>query len=212
MALRGVPPLVFAVVALIDLLYQFWVHTRLVGRLGWFDRWFCAPSNHRVHHAVNDVYLDRNYGGILVVWDRLFGSFQPELDDVPACTARAARCEAGIRCGRTSRSMRRSRTTAPRAAPRRQAARVVRSRRAGAARCRGALPEAAFVLAPIPRYAPEMPRCAAGSRRPVRGAIGATCGCSGTPTLDLAPLAGAAAACWLLGCGLGLRAPRLREP
>ena len=83
LAIAGVPPLVFAVVALIDLLYQFWVHTRQIDRLGWFDRWFCAPSNHRVHHAVNDVYLDRNYGGILVVWDRLFGSFQPELDDPP---------------------------------------------------------------------------------------------------------------------------------
>ena len=83
MAIAGVPPLVFAVVALVDLLYQFWVHTRLVGRLGWFDRWFCAPSNHRVHHAVNDVYLDRNFGGILVVWDRMFGSFQPELDAQP---------------------------------------------------------------------------------------------------------------------------------
>ena len=83
MALAGVPPLVFAVVALIDLLYQFWVHTRQIDRLGWFDRWFCAPSNHRVHHAVDDVYLDRNYGGILVVWDRLFGSFQPELDAHP---------------------------------------------------------------------------------------------------------------------------------
>jgi hypothetical protein len=43
------------------------------------DRWFATPSNHRVHHAVNDVYVDRNYGGILMVWDRLFGSFQPEL-------------------------------------------------------------------------------------------------------------------------------------
>ncbi len=83
MAVAGVPPLVFAVVALIDLLYQFWVHTRQIDRLGWFDRWFCAPSNHRVHHAVDDVYLDRNYGGILIVWDRLFGSFQPELDTHP---------------------------------------------------------------------------------------------------------------------------------
>lgn len=83
MAVVGVPPPVFAVVALIDLLYQFWVHTRQIDRLGWFDRWFCAPSNHRVHHAVDDVYLDRNYGGILVVWDRLFGSFQPELDETP---------------------------------------------------------------------------------------------------------------------------------
>ena len=78
MAVAGVPPLVFGVVALIDLLYQFWVHTEQVGKLGWFDRWFCSPSNHRVHHAVNDRYLDRNYGGIWVVWDRLFGTFQEE--------------------------------------------------------------------------------------------------------------------------------------
>jgi sterol desaturase/sphingolipid hydroxylase (fatty acid hydroxylase superfamily) len=79
-----VPPLVFAVVALADLLYQFWVHTQQVGRLGWFDRWFCAPSNHRVHHAVNDRYIDRNFGGILLVWDRLFGTWQPE-DDAEPC-------------------------------------------------------------------------------------------------------------------------------
>lgn len=78
MALAGVPPLVFVVVGLIDLLYQFWVHTEQVGRLGWFDRWFCSPSNHRVHHAVNDRYLDKNYGGILIVWDRLFGTFEDE--------------------------------------------------------------------------------------------------------------------------------------
>ncbi len=78
MALAGVPPLVFGVVALVDLLYQFWVHTEHVGKLGWFDRWFCSPSNHRVHHAVNDHYLDRNYGGILIIWDRLFGTFTEE--------------------------------------------------------------------------------------------------------------------------------------
>lgn len=84
MAVLGVPPLVFATVALVDLLYQFWVHTQQVGKLGWFDRWFCSPSNHRVHHAVNDKYLDRNYGGILVVWDRLFGSFVEE-DDAEPC-------------------------------------------------------------------------------------------------------------------------------
>jgi alkylglycerol monooxygenase len=78
MAVAGVPPLVFGIVALIDLLYQFWVHTEQVRKLGWFDRWFCSPSNHRVHHAVNDRYLDRNYGGILIVWDRLFGSFKEE--------------------------------------------------------------------------------------------------------------------------------------
>ncbi len=78
MALAGVPPFVFGIVALVDLLYQYWVHTEHVPRLGWFDRWFCSPSNHRVHHAVNDVYVDKNYGGILVVWDRLFGSFTEE--------------------------------------------------------------------------------------------------------------------------------------
>ncbi len=78
MALAGVPPLVFGVVALVDLLYQFWVHTEQIGRLGWFDRWFCAPSNHRVHHAVNDEYLDKNFGGILIVWDRIFGTYAEE--------------------------------------------------------------------------------------------------------------------------------------
>ena len=78
MAVAGVPPLIFGIVALIDLLYQFWVHTELVRKLGWFDRVFCSPSNHRVHHAVNDGYLDRNYGGILILWDRLFGSFREE--------------------------------------------------------------------------------------------------------------------------------------
>ena len=83
MAIVGVPPLVFGVVALIDLLYQFWVHTQQVDRLGWFDRWFCSPSNHRVHHAVNDRYLDKNYGGILIIWDRLFGTFMDEDDAVP---------------------------------------------------------------------------------------------------------------------------------
>ena len=83
MAVIGYPLEVFVVVALIDLLYQFWVHTELVGRLGWFDRVFCSPSNHRAHRAVNDRYLDRNYGGILIVWDRMFGSFIEEDDTDP---------------------------------------------------------------------------------------------------------------------------------
>lgn len=83
MAILGYPLEVFVVVALVDLLYQFWVHTELVGRLGWFDRVFCSPSNHRAHHAVNDKYLDRNYGGILILWDRLFGTFVEEDDTDP---------------------------------------------------------------------------------------------------------------------------------
>jgi sterol desaturase/sphingolipid hydroxylase (fatty acid hydroxylase superfamily) len=90
MALLGYPLEVFAVVALIDLLYQFWVHTELVGRLGWFDRVFCSPSNHRAHHAVNDRYLDRNYGGILILWDRLFGTFvEEDAADPPVYGTRA---------------------------------------------------------------------------------------------------------------------------
>ena len=96
MAVAGVPPVVFGTVALIDLLYQYWVHTQQVGRLGWFDRWFCAPSNHRVHHAVNDRYLDKNYGGIFIVWDRLFGSFAPEDDREPCQPPGASRQAARI--------------------------------------------------------------------------------------------------------------------
>jgi hypothetical protein len=63
---------------MVVLLYQFWIHTEHIGRLGWLDRVFSTPSNHRVHHAVNPQYLDKNYGAIFVIWDRLFGSFAPE--------------------------------------------------------------------------------------------------------------------------------------
>lgn len=83
MALLGFPPLVFVAVGLIDLLYQYWIHTEQIGKLGWFDRVFASPSNHRVHHGVNDRYLDRNYGGILILWDRLFGTYADEDDDEP---------------------------------------------------------------------------------------------------------------------------------
>jgi len=83
MAVLGVPPIVFGAVALIDLLYQYWVHTELVRKLGWMDRVFVTPSNHRVHHGQNDYCLDRNYGGILIVWDRLFGTFAEERDEEP---------------------------------------------------------------------------------------------------------------------------------
>jgi sterol desaturase/sphingolipid hydroxylase (fatty acid hydroxylase superfamily) len=83
MALLGFPVEVFAVVAVIDLLYQFWIHTELVPKLGWFDRVFASPSNHRAHHAVNDRYLDRNYGGLFILWDRLFGTFVEEDDADP---------------------------------------------------------------------------------------------------------------------------------
>jgi len=81
--LIGLPVQVVATVYAVDLIYQFWVHTQHIRKLGWIDRVFVTPSNHRVHHAQNEIYIDRNYGGILILWDRLFGTYQEELDDEP---------------------------------------------------------------------------------------------------------------------------------
>jgi len=81
LAVLGIPPEIFAAAGLAVLLYQIWIHTELVGKLGWFDRIFSSPSNHRVHHAVNDSYIDKNYGGMLIIWDRLFGTFQEETEE-----------------------------------------------------------------------------------------------------------------------------------
>ncbi|KAA0987417.1 sterol desaturase family protein [Pseudomonas sp. ANT_J12] len=78
MAVLGVPLLVFVSVAALNLLYQFWVHTKHISKLGWFEWCFVTPSNHRAHHAQNALYMDRNYGGVFIIWDRLFGSFQEE--------------------------------------------------------------------------------------------------------------------------------------
>lgn len=64
----------------ISLLYQFWIHTELIQQLPkWIEFFFNTPSHHRVHHGSNPIYLDRNHAGILIIWDRLFGTFQPEL-------------------------------------------------------------------------------------------------------------------------------------
>jgi len=83
MALVGVPISVFLLVGVAQLFYQFWPHTRVIGRLGFLDRWLQTPSNHRVHHAQNDRYLDKNYVGVFLLWDHWFGSFQQELDEDP---------------------------------------------------------------------------------------------------------------------------------
>jgi len=80
MAVLGVPVEQFVVAGLVVLMYQFWIHTEHIGRLGWLDGVLSTPSNHRVHHAVNPGYLDKNYGAIFVVWDRLFGSFASETE------------------------------------------------------------------------------------------------------------------------------------
>lgn len=81
--LIGFPLEVLLLVNAINLIYQFWVHTQFVGRLGVLDYILVTPSNHRVHHAQNEVYIDRNYGGMLILWDRMFGTFQDELVDEP---------------------------------------------------------------------------------------------------------------------------------
>jgi sterol desaturase/sphingolipid hydroxylase (fatty acid hydroxylase superfamily) len=81
LALAGVPPVVFATVESFSTLYQFWIHTELVGKLGIFEWIFNTPSQHRVHHAVNPRYLDKNYAATLCIWDRMFGTFEPEREE-----------------------------------------------------------------------------------------------------------------------------------
>jgi sterol desaturase/sphingolipid hydroxylase (fatty acid hydroxylase superfamily) len=78
-SLFGVAPWMIMVSGGLNLVYQYWVHTEAIDRLPrWFEAVFNTPSHHRVHHGANPEYLDRNYGGILIVWDRLFGSFELE--------------------------------------------------------------------------------------------------------------------------------------
>ena len=84
MALIGIPGQVIAIVAPIQLFAQFWYHTRLIGKMGWLENIIVTPSHHRVHHAINPIYLDKNYSQIFILWDKWFGTFQPELPDVPA--------------------------------------------------------------------------------------------------------------------------------
>ena len=76
--LLGVSPLHFIVVKIVTNVWGIAQHTRLIGRLGVLDRLLATPSNHRVHHGTDPLYLDRNYGEVLIVWDRLFGTWQPE--------------------------------------------------------------------------------------------------------------------------------------
>ncbi|MGB5668643.1 MAG: sterol desaturase family protein [Maribacter sp.] len=82
-ALFGVPSKVIAILAPIHLFAQFWYHTQHIGKMGWLEYIIITPSQHRVHHAINPEYIDKNLGQILCVWDRWFGTFQEEMKDVP---------------------------------------------------------------------------------------------------------------------------------
>jgi len=79
--LVGFAPWMFATVHGFNLIYQFWIHTRFIDRLGWLEKVLNTPSHHRVHHGVNVGYLDKNYGGVLIIWDRLLGTFVLETEE-----------------------------------------------------------------------------------------------------------------------------------
>ena len=81
-AILGVPSQIIAILAPIHLFAQFWYHTRHIGKLGWLEYIIVTPSQHRVHHAINPEYIDKNLGQILCIWDRIFGTFQEELNNV----------------------------------------------------------------------------------------------------------------------------------
>lgn len=84
LVLLGFPPAMIAFVAALNLIYQFWIHTETIGKMWAPVEWVMnTPSHHRVHHATNPRYLDRNYAGVFIIWDRLFGTFEPERDDEP---------------------------------------------------------------------------------------------------------------------------------
>ena len=81
-ALLGVPATVIAIVAPIQLFAQFWYHTQHINKMGWLEKIIVTPSHHRVHHAINPEYIDKNFSQIYIMWDKLFGTFQEELPDV----------------------------------------------------------------------------------------------------------------------------------
>jgi alkylglycerol monooxygenase len=78
LALLGAPPVTFLIVSALSTLYQFWIHTELIDKMGWFEWVFNTPAQHRVHHAINPQYLDKNYAATLCIWDRAFGTFENE--------------------------------------------------------------------------------------------------------------------------------------
>ena len=82
MIILGIPGEVFITVAGINLVYQFWVHTEHIGHLGFLEKIFITPMNHGIHHAKNKEYIDANYGGVFIIWDRMFGTYTARMPDV----------------------------------------------------------------------------------------------------------------------------------
>lgn len=82
MPLVGIPPLMVFTMISISLIYQFFLHTQMVRKLGFLEYFLNTPSHHRVHHGVNPQYLDKNHGGVLIIWDKIFGTFEPEQEKV----------------------------------------------------------------------------------------------------------------------------------
>lgn len=79
----GVPLEMLVTCISLNLLYQFWIHTRHIHNAGFLEQFMVTPSHHRVHHGQNPIYIDRNHGGVLIIWDKLFGTFQKELTEQP---------------------------------------------------------------------------------------------------------------------------------
>lgn len=81
-ALLGFPPYMFLVHSQLNTIYQFWIHTRGIGKMGFLETFLNTPSHHRVHHGKNPIYIDKNYAGTLIIWDKIFRSFEPESEEV----------------------------------------------------------------------------------------------------------------------------------
>ena len=82
LVLLGFHPIMIGIVGGFNLIYQFWIHTEAIDKMPrWFEAVMNTPSHHRVHHATNPRYLDRNYAGVFIIWDKMFGTFEPERDD-----------------------------------------------------------------------------------------------------------------------------------
>ncbi|MBL8019118.1 MAG: sterol desaturase family protein, partial [Leptospirales bacterium] len=82
LAFAGFPPVMFITLSQFNTIYQFWIHTKAIGKMGFLETFLNTPSHHRVHHGKNPMYIDKNYAGTLIIWDKMFGSFKEETEEV----------------------------------------------------------------------------------------------------------------------------------